>query len=84
MQNCLLLQEMSKPIFGENKKNILKCHLKFLVVMGIGWIFIIDHRFKVNEQLSITSGLLLLTLLSDTNGRDSIIYTYVYTFIFKI
>ena len=26
------------------------------VVMGIGWIFIIDHRFKVNERLSIIIG----------------------------
>ena len=36
---------------------------------------IIDHRFKINRQLLITTGLLLLTVLSDTNGRDSIIYT---------
>ena len=27
------------------------------VVMGIGWNFIIDHRFKVNERLSIIIGL---------------------------
>ena len=26
------------------------------LVMGIGWIFIIDHRFKVNERLSIIIG----------------------------
>ena len=26
------------------------------VVMGIGWISIIDHRFKVNERLSIIIG----------------------------
>ena len=26
------------------------------VVMGIGWIFIIDHRFKVNERLSTIIG----------------------------
>ena len=27
-----------------------------LLVMGIGWIFIIDHWFKVNERLSIIIG----------------------------
>ena len=32
------------------------------VVMGIGWIFVIDHRFKVNERLSIIIGKTVLTL----------------------
>ena len=43
-------------------------------------MYIIDHRFKIIEGLSIIIGLLLLTVLSDTNGRDSIIYTYIYAF----
>ena len=50
--------------------------------MGVGWIFIIDHRFKVNERLSIIISLLLLTVLSDTDGRDSIKYTYIYIYIY--
>ena len=51
--------------------------------MGFGWIFIIDHRFKVNERLSIIISLLLLTVLSYTDGRDSIKYTYMYIYAFQ-
>ena len=57
----------AKAICGMNDKTISYEHLLFAylktkgedelqVVMGIGWIFIIDHRFKVNERLSIIIG----------------------------
>ena len=45
---------------GENLpfdiQGFFKVLKKGFVVMGIGWIFIIDHRFKVNERLSTIIG----------------------------
>ena len=38
------------------------------LVMGIGWIFIIDHRFKVNERLSIISSNCILLPVSNHRG----------------
>ena len=48
--------------------------------MGKCRIFIINHRFKVNERLPIIISLLLLTVLSHTDGRDSVIYIYAFQF----
>ena len=45
-----------------------------LVVMGIGWIFIIDHQFIFNERLSNINYNRFISIkcicLSDSNPRD--------------
>ena len=43
-------------IYRMNSKIAKRMMYIHVVVMGIGWIFIIGHRFKVNEQLSIIIG----------------------------
>ena len=52
-----MIREKSRYL--ENQGTDAEVSRSNAVVMGIGWIFIIDNRFKFNERLSNIIGLLV-------------------------